>query len=177
VLAEPPDALPGAVVRANSSALRGRFAAPQGEVPQWQAVLPMGNILWAKPSSSEACLMRGTVETARDDRLLTTAIFVKILFAAFPLQKNQIHGMVNHRWMKGALTRPTKNGRIRLAIGETEGIRLEGRGCEILLRHEGLAPVRLSKGSSRIGLLNGRILAGRRIDWPVFFPGPRSPGS
>jgi hypothetical protein len=36
--------------------------------------------------------------------------------------------MVIRRWMKGVLTRPTESGRIRLAIGETEGIRLQGRG-------------------------------------------------
>ena len=36
--------------------------------------------------------------------------------------------MVIHRWMKGASSRPTESGRIRLAIGETEGISLKGRG-------------------------------------------------
>jgi hypothetical protein len=54
--------------------------------------------------------------------------------------------------MKGASTRRTESGRIRLAIGETEGIRLEDRHREILLRHEGLAPVRLLRARPRIGL-------------------------
>jgi hypothetical protein len=34
--------------------------------------------------------------------------------------------------MKGVLTRPTESGRNRLAIGETEGIRLKDRHCETL---------------------------------------------
>ena len=55
----------------------------------------------------------------------------------------------NHTYIDPSLyerTRPTESGRIRLAIGESEGISLKGRGREILLRHEGLAPVRLSIG-------------------------------
>ena len=51
--------------------------------------------------------------------------------------------MVICRWMKGALNAPDGKRPHPPRMGETEGIRLEGRGCEILLRHEGLAPVRL----------------------------------
>ena len=47
---------------------------------------------------------------------------------------------------KALSTRPTESGRIRLAIGENEGESLKDRDCEIVARHEGLAPVRLSIG-------------------------------
>ena len=33
--------------------------------------------------------------------------------------------MTSGRWMKGVLKAPDKSGRIRLAIGETEGIRFK----------------------------------------------------
>ena len=36
-------------------------------------------------------------------------------------------------------------------------------------RHEGLAPLRCPKARNRFGLFCGRILAGHRIDRPVFF--------
>src|SRR5262245_3168289 len=49
--------------------------------------------------------------------------------------------------MKGALNAPDKSGRFRLASANRRD-RLRDRHCETLLRHEGLAPVRLSKGST-----------------------------
>jgi hypothetical protein len=38
--------------------------------------------------------------------------------------------------------RPTESGPLSPRMRETEGIRFKDRDCEILLRHEGLAPVR-----------------------------------
>jgi hypothetical protein len=51
-------------------------------------------------------------------------------------------------------TRPTESGRIRLASAKPKG-KFEGRDCEILLRHEGLAPVRLPKVDPGSGFLSG----------------------
>ena len=65
--------------------------------------------------------------------------------------------MMSCRWMKGALNAPDESGRIRLAMGETGGIRFKGRGREILLRHEGLAPVRLPRLENRIGLFEADV--------------------
>jgi hypothetical protein len=49
--------------------------------------------------------------------------------------------------------------------GSSEGIRLKGRVREILVRHEGLAPVCLSKSSKPVGLFRAdAILASHRID-------------
>jgi hypothetical protein len=55
--------------------------------------------------------------------------------------------MVIIRWMKGARPRPTESGRIRLGWAKPKGLDLKAGVREILLRHEGLAPVRLRKGS------------------------------
>ncbi len=71
--------------------------------------------------------------------------------------------------MKGPLKRPTERGRIRLGWAKPKG-RFEDRGCEIVARHEGLAPVRLSIGlETGSAHPSGRILAAHRIDRPVFF--------
>ncbi len=51
--------------------------------------------------------------------------------------------MVLRRWMKGVLKAPDGKRPHPPRTDETEGISIKGRGCEILLRHEGLAPVRL----------------------------------
>jgi hypothetical protein len=75
--------------------------------------------------------------------------------------------------MKGAPTRPTESGRFRPGLRENEGIRLEGRDCEIITRHEGLAPVRLAQGSKPVRALDFKrthFLPGRRIDRPVLSP-------
>jgi len=47
--------------------------------------------------------------------------------------------------MKGVLKAPDGKRPHPPRIGETEGISFKDRGCEILSRHEGLAPVRLPK--------------------------------
>jgi hypothetical protein len=80
--------------------------------------------------------------------------------------------------MKGALNAPDRKrphpprNRRNRREGSKAGVR------EILLRHEGLVPVRLSIGSKPVrALSSGLILAGHRIDRPVFSAGPRSPGS
>ena len=55
-------------------------------------------------------------------------------------------------------------------MSETEGEGLKGRDCEIVLRHEGLAPVRLRRLETGIGLGKAGVShAERRIDWPVVF--------
>ena len=46
--------------------------------------------------------------------------------------------------MKGALNAPNEKRPHPPRMGETGGTRLEGRDREILLKHEGLAPVRLA---------------------------------
>ena len=89
---------------------------------------------------------------------------------------HQNHGMMIRRWMKGAVTRPTKSGRIRLAIGETEGISLKGRGCEILAGMKGWRPSACPWLDAGSGFFKRAILAGRRIDRPVFFRGSSVPG-
>ena len=75
------------------------------------------------------------------------------------------------------LNAPDKSGCIRLAR-RTGGITLEDRRCEILAAWKGWRPsavqgLETGSGSSP----RGRILAGHRIDRPVFFPAPRSPAS
>jgi hypothetical protein len=47
-----------------------------------------------------------------------------------------------HRGMKSASHAPDGKRPHPPRMGEPRGTRLEGRDCEILLRHEGLAPVR-----------------------------------
>ena len=70
-------------------------------------------------------------------------------------------------------TRPTESGRIRLAIGETEGISKTGVR-EILSRQEGLAPVRVSQARKPVRALFKRTYFCRTSDRsPVFFAGPR----
>jgi len=85
--------------------------------------------------------------------------------AAFPinhiydisLTENRSHWhsdpLLDERRSQGARHR----GRIRLAIGETEGISLEGRDREIILRHEGLAPVLLPRLENRFGLFQADV--------------------
>jgi len=46
---------------------------------------------------------------------------------------------MRHLWI-ALSARPTESGRIRLVIGETEGIRFEGRDCEILAGMKGWRP-------------------------------------
>ena len=83
----------------------------------------------------------------RRRRLCRLTIFFENALLA--LQKTETLLACDQSLDEGRLTRPTKSGRIRLVIGETEGTRLEGRHREILLRHEGLAPVRV-KGSKPV---------------------------
>jgi hypothetical protein len=85
------------------------------------------------------------------------------------LQSSRNLVIVTHRWRKGAHERARQKAPASASHGETEGISSKTGVVRYSYRHEGLAPVRLSKGSSRIGLFSGRILAGHRIDWPVFF--------
>jgi hypothetical protein len=83
---------------------------------------------------------------------------------------------MGNRWMRGA--EPARQKAAASAShGETEGVRLEDRHRETLLRHEGLAPVRYSQRlETGSGSFAGKFYAGHRIDRPVFFPpllGPR----
>ncbi len=84
--------------------------------------------------------------------------------------------MTNLRWMKGALTRPTESGRIRLVIGETEGIRLKGRHREILSGHEGLAPVRYPKLETGSGSFEAGVFLPDVGSIARFFRGSSVPG-
>ena len=54
-----------------------------------------------------------------------------------------------HRWMKGALNSPDRNRPHSHRMGKTEG-KHQKAGVVRHSRHEGLAPVRLSKGSKPV---------------------------
>ena len=58
--------------------------------------------------------------------------------------------MVIRCWMKAFSTRPTESGRTRLVIGETEGISLKGRGCEIVTGMKGWRPSACPLGSKPV---------------------------
>jgi hypothetical protein len=55
-------------------------------------------------------------------------------------------------------------------MGEPKGIRLKGRDCEILAGMKGWRPSAIQRLETGSGPFSGRILAGHRIDRPVFFP-------
>jgi hypothetical protein len=79
------------------------------------------------------------------------------------------------RWTKGASYADGKRPFLA-SHGATEGIRLKGRGREICMRHEGLAPVRLPQSSKTgSGFFSGRnFLPSHRNDRLSY---PRSSGS
>jgi hypothetical protein len=95
--------------------------------------------------------------------------------AEISLQTVRISLIVVHCWMKGARNAPDKKRPHPPRMRETEGTRLKGRGCEILLRHEGLAPDRYPKARPRIGLFK-RTYSCRTSDrsaCPIPVRGPR----
>ena len=85
---------------------------------------------------------RGAPDSQRDSRrhrLFRVTILLHLLY----MKSEPRYG--DRRWMKGVLKAPDRKRPHPPRMGETEGISLEGRGCEILLRHEGLAPVRFPR--------------------------------
>ena len=78
--------------------------------------------------------------------------------------------------MKGALTRPTESGRIRLVIGETEGIRLKGRHREILSGMKGWRPSAIQKLETGSGSFEAGVFLPDVGSIARFFRGSSVPG-
>ena len=84
--------------------------------------------------------------------------------------------MISLRWMKGALTRPTESGRIRLVIGETEGIRRKGRHREILSGMKGWRPSAIQRLETGSGSFEAGVFLPDVGSIARFFRGSSVPG-